>query len=77
MEGALAAIDQALEIDNTSSKPLLAKAEILIQEGFAQENEARIAEGAAIVERAALGFDIDTPADLAELHDMCAARLKS
>ena len=33
--------------------------------------------GAAIVERAALGFDIDTPADLAELHDMCAARLKS
>ncbi len=52
MEGALAAIDQALEIDDTSSKPLLAKAEILIQEGFAQEDEARIAEGAAIVERA-------------------------
>lgn len=29
--------------------------------------------GAAIVERAALGFDIDTPADLAELHDMFSA----
>ena len=30
--------------------------------------------GAAIVERAALAFDIDTPADLAELHDMFSAR---
>tara|TARA_A100001391_G_scaffold183895_1_gene151438 strand:- start:643 stop:1218 length:576 start_codon:yes stop_codon:yes gene_type:complete len=32
---------------------------------------------AAIVDRAALGFDIDTPADLAELHDIGPARLKS
>ncbi|BBF71569.1 MAG: 2-phospho-L-lactate guanylyltransferase [Sphingobium sp.] len=29
---------------------------------------------AAIVERAALGFDIDTPADLAGLHEMFSAR---
>ena len=52
MDGALAAIDKALAIDGTSSKPLLAKAEILIQQGMAQKDEARIAEGAAIVERA-------------------------
>jgi 2-phospho-L-lactate guanylyltransferase len=29
---------------------------------------------AAIVERASLGFDVDTPADLAELQDIFSAR---
>jgi tetratricopeptide (TPR) repeat protein len=52
IEGALAAIDRALATGGASSRPLLAKAEILIQDGFARQDEARIAEGTAIVEQA-------------------------
>jgi len=52
IDGALEAIDKALATGNATNRPLLAKAEILIQDGFARQDDARIAQGTEIVEQA-------------------------
>lgn len=52
IDGALEAINKALAAGTANSQPLLAKAEILIQDGFARQDDARIAEGTEIVNQA-------------------------
>ncbi|MEE3332251.1 MAG: tetratricopeptide repeat protein [Myxococcota bacterium] len=81
MDGALAAVDKALEVEPDNKGAQLRKAELLVDTGYREKDEARVGEGRAIIDEVLTGEPSNPDAlfvrakvEMAELDPKAAAQ---